>query len=126
MQRFDDNMNPISESHYRMLNKYKRLEKSWNKIKGWNDYNAQYNLIEKMNWLAHSIAKKSKDKTLEKYTYKIKDAFAKSEIKRRWSNIIQRDSKINMPYIIKPDWKKSYHVSGKVLQYAKKQKKRGK
>lgn len=125
IQRFDDAWNPISESQYRKLQKYKRLERSWDNVKDSKDIASQYLIIEKLNWLAHNIAKITQDGTIEKVTYKMKNDFAKREIDRRWWDIIKRDEKAKMYYLTKPDWTKSIHVSDKVWEYAKKAKKRG-
>ena len=124
--RVDGNWNIISESLYRKKQKYNKLEKSFDNVLKSNDYNSQYTIIEKLNWLAHDIAKKTKDKSIEKLTYKMKEDFARKELERRWPSIAKRDNKVNMYYLTRPDGTKSIHVWDSVWKYAKKAKKRGK
>lgn len=121
--RVDENWNIISESLYRKKQKYNKLEKSFDNVLKSNDYNSQYTIIEKLNWLAHDIAKKTKDKSIEKLTYQMKEDFARKELERRWPDIAKRDDKVNMYYLTRPDGTPSIHISGKLIKLIKKLKK---
>lgn len=105
------------------MQKYKKLNKSYDNVKDTVDYNSQYTIIEKLNSLAHAIAKKTNDKSIEKLTYKMKEDFARKEIERRWTEIAKWDNKKNMYYLVSPDGTPSIHISNKLGKFIRKLKK---
>ena len=119
---FDNLGNEISRGAYRNINNYNKLLRKFRNAVKYNDYNAQYNLIEKLNWLAHRIKKQTKwNKTYEKNTYPLKNSFANRERQRRWNSAIKWDKDEEMYYIVRPDGKKWVHVADSVWKWIKKE-----
>jgi uncharacterized protein YkuJ len=80
---FDKNGNQISQGTYRNIKNYENTLKVFENQQATKDRMAQYDTIEKLNGLAHSIARKTGDKSIEKATYTIKDNFAIQEMNIR-------------------------------------------
>ena len=114
----DKNGNVISQGTHRNIKNYEKTLKKFENEKKTKDV-AQYNTIEKLNWLAHNIARKTWDKSIEKSTYKMKDTFAIQEMNRRWPDIMEWDNNKKMWFIRRPDWWESIHVWSEAVKHMK-------
>lgn len=111
---FDWEWNEISKWAYINIRNYNTTYRKFQNALTYNDYDKQYKLIEKLNWLAHRIAKQLWNDRIEMETYEIKNDFARREIKRRWKSIIRYDAKEKRYYLTRLDWSDSIHVGNEI------------